>query len=435
MCMKKFKLTAAGDMLIQRKIPKDYDGFKELAEFISQGDASFFNLETTINDGSGWGNQYNGGSYLRADKSVLDDAKKYGFNMMSFANNHSMDFDHWGLQQTIAAANASGIVHAGCGMSLDKAAAPSYLDMPMGRVALIAVTSTMEEPAMAGRQSRWFTGRPGVNGLRHKELYELPRELLETVRTLADTTHINAWDDVYRREGYLPALPEGHVALGKHLLFREGKEVKRLSMVEEKDMLRVEHAIYEAKFQADYIIVSVHSHEQPNTNKECPDDFLVEFSHRCIDKGADIIIGHGPHLLRPIELYKGKPIFYSLGDFMLQNENIPYGPEDMYEMYDLTSDTAMRDVFEKRSHGFKQGLQSDHRAFETVIPMLEYEDKKLKNLLLLPVDLGFGQSRSVSGLPRPRPGAEFMQRLVEMSKAYGTRIILCQNGLYRVILE
>ena len=145
---------------------------------------------------------------------------------------------------------------------------------------------------MAGSQSRYFIGRPGVNALRHDEMYELPPDLLNTVQMLADTTHINAWDDVYRREGYLPALPEGHVALGKHLMFREGEKVRRVSSANEQDMLRIERAIYEAQFQSDYIAVSIHSHEQPNTNKECPDDFLVEFCHRCIDAGADVVIGH-----------------------------------------------------------------------------------------------------------------------------------------------
>lgn len=140
-------------------------------------------------------------------------------------------------------------------------------------------------------------------------------------------------------------------------------------------------------------------------------------------------------------------IYESLGSFcamiqggskmfwMLQNENIPYGPEDMYQMYNLTSDSTMRDLFAKRSHGFKQGLQSDHRAFETIIPMLEYENGKLVRLQLLPVDLGFGQHRSVSGLPRPCPGAPFMERLVEMSKAYQTQIVPCENGLYEVVLS
>ena len=43
------KFTAAGDIIIQRRIQKDFAGFEELAPFIEQGDARFFNLETTIN--------------------------------------------------------------------------------------------------------------------------------------------------------------------------------------------------------------------------------------------------------------------------------------------------------------------------------------------------------------------------------------------------
>lgn len=434
MRMKDFKLTAAGDMLIQRRVCDGYEGFEELAEFIKQGDASFFNLETTVNDGKGWGNQYNGGSYLRANPAVLDDAKKFGFNMMSFANNHSLDFCHWGLVQTLQAADASGLVHAGCGESLEKAAAPAYLDTAKGRIALIAATSTMEAPAMAGTQSRYFIGRPGVNGLRHDELYQVTPQQMDMVRDLAKATNINAWDDVYRHEGYLPPLPEGHVVLGK-ILFREGDEVRRLSTVNKTDMARIEKAIYEAEFQSDYIVVSIHSHEQPNTNKECPDDFLVEFAHRCIDAGADVVLGHGPHLLRPIEIYKGKPIFYSLGDFMLQNENIPYGPEDMYQMYALNSDVPMRDLFDKRSHGFKRGLQSDHRAFETVVPYLEYKDGLLEKIVLMPAELGFGQPRSISGLPRPQMNAPFMERLVKMSEPYGTKICARPDGLYEIVLK
>ncbi|TGK33791.1 CapA family protein [Leptospira gomenensis] len=43
---------------------------------------------------------------------------------------------------------------------------------------------------------------------------------------------------------------------------------------------------------------------------------LVEFSHSLIDAGADLVIGHGPHLVRAMELYKGRLIAYSLGNFM-----------------------------------------------------------------------------------------------------------------------
>ena len=189
----------------------------------------------------------------------------------------------------------------------------------------------------------------------------------------------------------------------------------------------------EALFQADFIAVTIHSRELAGSAKETPDDFLIDFAHRRIDAGADTVIGAGPHLLRPIEIYKGCPIFYSLGDFMLQNENIPCGPEDFYAFYGLTSDNTMLDIFEKRSVGCKKGLQTDHRAFESVVPYCEYRDGKLARLVLLPIDLGFGSPRSTGGLPRPH--APFLQRLAEMSAPFGTVIRQTPDGLAEVVLE
>lgn len=430
---KKMTFTAAGDMLVQRRLPVGYDGFEELADFIKRGDARYFNLETTLNHGEGWGNQYGGGSWLRADPAVLKDAREYGFNLLSFVNNHSLDFSHWGLLETIKAVNEEGIPHAGCGANLSAAAAPSYLDTPKGRVALIAATSSFEAPSMAGEQSRRLIGRPGVNGLRHEEIYQVTKEQMEMVKEIARVTNINAIDDISRSEGYLPALAEGRFVLGK-LQFEEADEARRVTRVHKEDMERIEKAIYEAQFQADYIMVAIHSHELQGTKKETPDDFLVEFCRRCIDCGADAVVGHGPHLLRPIEIYKGCPIFYSLGDFMLENENIPYAPEEFYKMYHLNSDGALRRLFETRSNGFKRGLQTDRRAFETVVPYWEIQNGKMEKLLLMPVELRFGESRAMGGLPRPMKNAPFMQRLVEMSKPYGTKIRMTEEGLGEVVL-
>src|SRR5260370_13923609 len=42
---------------------------------------------------------------------------------------------------------------------------------------------------------------------------------------------------------------------------------------------------------------------------------MTEIAHAAIDTGADIVIGHGPHYSLPVELYRGKPIFYGLGSF------------------------------------------------------------------------------------------------------------------------
>ncbi len=141
--MPKTSFTAAGDMLIQRVIPLEYEGFREVSDFIRQGDARFFNLETTIHRGGLFGNQFNGGSFLRADPKVLDIARAFGFNMLSFANNHTFDFSYGGLKATLDAVREAGFVNAGVGENLDEAAAPGYLDTLRSRVALIGVVSTM----------------------------------------------------------------------------------------------------------------------------------------------------------------------------------------------------------------------------------------------------------------------------------------------------
>ena len=60
------KFTAVGDILCQRRMAEDYDGFREVKAFIEQGDARFFNLETAVHwEGECYGNQFSGGTYIR----------------------------------------------------------------------------------------------------------------------------------------------------------------------------------------------------------------------------------------------------------------------------------------------------------------------------------------------------------------------------------
>lgn len=155
----KMTFAAAGDMLVQRRIHHESDGFSDVSNHLCKADVRYVNLETTLHRGEFYANQFSGGSYLRCNPETLEDVKAYGFNMLSFANNHSMDFDRGGLMATKQAVDRAGIVNAGVGANLDEAAAPSYLETQDGRVALIGVVSTMGTPlsgsysAMAGKQS------------------------------------------------------------------------------------------------------------------------------------------------------------------------------------------------------------------------------------------------------------------------------------------
>ena len=425
--------TATGDMLIQRRIHKDSFGFSEIKEYLAKSEVRYVNLETTIHRGEYYANQFSGGSYLRAEPETLEDIKEYGFNMLSFANNHSMDFDRGGLMATKKYVDKAGIVNAGVGANLDEAASPKYLETPRGRVALIGVVSTMGTPlesslsAMAGKQSRRYTGRPGVNGLRISDYLEVTTEQLEIIKQISAISKINAQKDIERAEGYFPQLPDGTAVL-KDLQFKVGNETRYITHPNAEDMQRVEKAIYEAQMQADYILVSIHSHEVSGDSKENPADFLQEFAHKCIEAGAHAIIGHGPHLLRPIEIYKNRPIFYSLGDFVIHNECIPYAPEEMFENQGLTSDSTMRDFFCKRSNNYTRGLMRDRRMLESVIPYFEMEDGVLTKLELMPIELQFDQPVWKNGNPRFSNQHGIIERLAVMSAPYGSKISIDHRG-------
>lgn len=423
------KFTAAGDAIIQKRIYEDYEGLNELAQFITQGDARFFNLETTLNyEGETCASQFSGGTYLRANPEVLDDVKKFGFNMTSFNNNHAMDFHYEGFFKTLENVKKSGLVHSGAGRNLAEASAPRYLETKNGRVALISVNSNFDPSMMAGAQSRRVQGRPGINGLRIEKHVELPKEDLEYIKKIAAMTNINAAKDIVRKEGYYAELAGDECELGE-LKFVLGDEPRYVMEVNEDDIKRVDEAIYEAQLQADYIMVSVHSHQISGDAKENPSQFLKDFAHHCIDVGAHAIIGHGPHLLRPIEVYKDCPIFYSLGDFILQLYDIELAPEDFFNKHGLTSSSTVHELLKKRSKNFSVGLMTDARMFRAVIPYWETDGTKLTKLTLMPIEMSMDGNKSAVGLPRRSYNPEIAEYLKKMCEPYGTRIILEENGL------
>lgn len=423
------KFTAVGDMIIQKRIFEGYEGFEELAPFIRQGDARFFNLETTLNyEGEACASQFSGGTYLRTNREILDDIKPFGFNMTSFNNNHALDFSYAGLECTLEAVEKSGLVHSGVGRNLAEASAPRYLETKNGRVALIAVNTSFDSAMMAGEQSPRVPGRPGINGLRMEKYIELPGDDLEFVKRIAKATNINAEKEITRKEGYYPELADNEVELGE-MKFVLGDKERFVMQINKADIARVDKAIYEAQLQADYIIISVHSHQISGDAKENPAEFLKEFAHHCIDMGAHAIVGHGPHLLRPIEVYKDCPIFYSLGDFVLQLYNVEFAPEDFFVKYGLTSGATVHELLKKRSKNFTAGLMTDVRMFRSVIPCWEMDGAMLTKLELLPIEMRMDGNKSEIGLPRRSDNPEICEYIAKMCEPYGVKIKRRKDGM------
>ncbi len=415
------KFTAVGDAIIQRRIQRDFEGYSELTPFISQGDARFFNLETTLNrEGECFASFFSGGTYLRTCPEVLEDLKNFGFNMTSFNNNHALDFSYIGMQKTIDALDGSGFVHAGVGFDLERASSPRYLETQSGRISLISVNTSFESCMMAGKKSEKYGGRPGINGLRLYEELTVTEKELEFIRDLSKKLKINNDNEIARREGYVSSLSEAQAEFAE-LLFTKGNKTSRRIALDEHDMHRIERSIEEACFASDYVILSIHSHETEGGEKEDIPNFLSEFAHRCIDMGADAIIGHGPHLLRPIEIYNDKPIFYSLGDFILELYSVESAPADFLERHGLCADATVHELLKKRSNGFTVGLMEDRKMNESVIPLWETRDKKISSLRLMPVELVMSGKKSEIGLPRRAKNYEITERLSEMSRKFGIK--------------
>ena len=424
------KFVAAGDAIIQRRIQEEFEGYAELTPYIESADARFFNLETTLNEeGECFASQFSGGTYLRTTPRVLWDLERFGFNMTSFNNNHAMDFSYGGLEATLAALEETELVHAGVGRNLAEAAAPRYLDTPNGRVALIAVNTSFDPSMMAGEQSVRVPGRPGINGLRVENHLTVTKEKMEFVRALAESTGINVQKTIEAKEGYHALPSENEAELGA-LKFVLGEKDAFVSTLNPLDVERVKKAIFEAQLQADYIMISIHSHQLSGEAKECPSQFLIDFAHTCIDCGAHAVVGHGPHLLRPVEVYKNRPIFYSLGDFILQLYNVELAPADFFAKQGMPSDATVHELLAARSKGFTRGLMTDRRMFISVMPTWETDENgDLTSLKLLPIELKMEGHKSEIGLPRVASPDTVLSYLGEMSAPYGVRLSATADGL------
>lgn len=77
---------------------------------------------------------------------------------------------------------------------------------------------------------------------------------------------------------------------------------------------KMQEDVKEAKKQADFVIVSMHAGTEYIYS---PDPDQIEFAHKAIEAGADMIYGHHPHVVQAVDVYNGKPIFYSLGNFAM----------------------------------------------------------------------------------------------------------------------
>ena len=431
--MPKITVLATGDSFMTRRIPNEgYPGFSELAELIGSYDVRFNNLEITIHNQQGYPAAVSGGTWAMAEPEILDDLNRYGFNLYNTANNHSCDYSCGGVLATIENLNRCQIPYAGTGATLDSAAAPGYLFIKNARVALLGACSTCDASAIAGNENDTVLGRPGLNPLRYRNIYQVQKKYFDVLQDIAEKTSVNAEQEKGIANGYYNSLPEGKLNLGK-LSFALSDHNGMTSEPLEKDMVRIEENIRLARDRADCVLVSIHSHEFDGRDDVPPAEFLRVFAHRCIDAGADAILGHGPHELRGIEIYKGKPIFYSLGNFVFQTETVSVQPADAYENKGLDKNSSVEQLMDYRSQNGTRGYCVQENIWRSVMAGFTFEDGKVTEIKLYPITLDMHLPRKEMGCPRLADDDGVLHYLQSLCKPFGTELRI-ENGFASILL-
>ena len=421
-----WSIAAVGDAIMTRQVRcfENDPAFMALVKPIREADTAVINLELNVLrlwDFKGYPQAENGGQYEAAPPEVAEDMKWMGFRLFNHANNHTTDYGIEGMMESWKVLDSHHLVYAGTGLSAGEAAQAKYLETRKGRFALIGMATSFTTMSRAGESRPDMKGRPGVNALRTTAVNQLAPAQMAELRQLVKETG-----------GRVPSSETEPVRFGG-ATFVPGPENKNFSTVNARDEDRILRSIRSAARQADFVIVYSHSHDIAGSGDLSPAPaHLREFFKKCIDAGADVVVVSGPHRLRGIEVYKGKPIFYSLGNFFMQNETIEPMPDDIYETLGLGNDALAGDFYTARAKPDpKTGLPTSYYTaqadiWESVVAVPMFQGHKVVEIKLYPIDMGFRMPRPQQGTPRladPAMARKIIDRMAKMSEQYGTAIV------------
>lgn len=331
----KISLMATGQALIEHDLRQfSYPGYAAVAAFLKKSDARVTDLEVAIRQALSGKPTRQDMFFHAAEPPVLDALKDMGFNMLALANNHAFDLGLEGIMATRKAVEEAGFAAAGTGNTDQAAAAPGYLNVRDSKISLVSMATGKLAEGAVAGDAK-----AGVNQL---------------------------------------AIGEGAV-------------------IDQVSSHRNIRAIQEAAATGAIVIACHHNHSWGDSLDLTP-EWQRRWAHDCIDAGASVYISHGSMSLMGIEIYRGAPIFYGLGNFIFHTRTNP-------EFYPST-------------------------AWDSVIAECRFEGRKCKEIVLQPVTLNeWGQEGGNYYATRGRPSLavgddafRILEHLTQHSTEYRTRI-------------
>lgn len=428
-----FTVAIAGDINYNYPIAKLGDPSVQAAlSIFRNADVGFGNLEAgTLNA------EFN-------DKEMADDIKAMGFNVLTRANNGSNAPEDV-ILRVGQLLRDRGIMWAGEGMNLDEARAAQFLETSKGRIGLVGMVSISpagEGPPLSATYAfQGNPGTPGGDGL-HLAMYQVVSpDQLEALRKVRDELYLHR---IELGGAYpVPLIPADEpkdtlvfTRLGEW--FKAGDQPGTLTFTmnpsDEHDILR---SIRNGKEYSDFMIATIHSHEDTSplaraSTSEYPADFLITLAHEAIDNGADIFVGHGVHTLRGIEIYKGKPIFYDMHSITYQL-NLKQPGLGMYlqdKQNPFTSNVTGEELEWDQWDSPDYPRLGYPDQMWTLAAVCKYDKGQLQEVILHPIDLGFGAPMADVGIPHvpsPEVAQEILQHMQKISEPFGTKIAIEGN--------
>jgi poly-gamma-glutamate capsule biosynthesis protein CapA/YwtB (metallophosphatase superfamily) len=297
---------------------------------------------------------------IRAHPDVAPDLAALRLDLVSLANNHSMDYGPLALFDTMAAFDGIGVRHIGAGQTLDEATAPAMFERGGLRVGVLAYSCLVPPGAAAMEQ------RAGIAPIRVYSSYEVNAQWAIEEPGEPEMVRIRTWTDA-------------------------------------TDEARVRDQIAALRDDVDILCASIH---WGYGAAEDLAEYQRPLAHALLDAGADVVLGHHVHAVQGVEIYEGKPILYSPGNFI--GRQIPEDPTRLTEL-------AERLIAAMSPDGY--------------IARLSYDETGLSSLELV------ATSMDEHGLPLLADGevmARVFRRIAHLSAKFGTKVTLRED---RMVVE
>jgi poly-gamma-glutamate capsule biosynthesis protein CapA/YwtB (metallophosphatase superfamily) len=331
---KEIVLYAVGDVGPNRENPHSI--FRYVSGILKQGDIQFCQLETNL---STRGTPLPQARLpMRSHPNSARAIRDCGFHVVSFASNHCMDFGQEAFFDTIETIKANGMEPIGVGRNIAEARRPAILERNGTRIAFLAYNSILPIGYWAE------IDRPGCAPMRAWTIYEQIE--LDQPGSLCRTHTFPHKDD-------LQAMAED---------------------------------IEKAKSNADIVVLSMHwgIHFVPAQLAH----YQRETARKAIDCGADLILGHHPHILKGIEVYRGKVILYSLGNFAIEQPSA-----FMQDLYKTERHREIEELNPQWNENSEYPLPPETR--KSLIVKCVIAEKRIKRISFLPVYLTVGSEPEI----------------------------------------